>query len=142
MSAAVSKAVDAVAIAEAEQRKAIHPAASVWVSASASRMRASASARLTRTCLSAIRPIVLGMQTLRVDLPAMAIASVAVLVLSLDGVLSVVDGAILLAMAIGYTVLLIRAARREAEPVVAEFAAEYPAEAPESQRGFPILGVG
>ncbi len=35
MSAAISKAVDAVAIAEAEQRKAIHPAASVWVSASA-----------------------------------------------------------------------------------------------------------
>lgn len=61
-----------------------------------------------------IQPIALPRQTLRLDLPAMVLSSLLLLVLALDGGLSTWEGVVLLAVAIGYTLLLIRTARREA----------------------------
>jgi cation:H+ antiporter len=75
-----------------------------------------------------IRPIALGMQILKLDLPAMALASVLLLVLALDGTLSVFDGALLFALAIAYSALLIWIVRRENARVLAEFAEEFPEE--------------
>ena len=79
---------------------------------------------------AAIRPIALQMQTLRLDLPAMALSGILLFVFCLDGALTVVEGAVLLGLAVLYTVLLIGQARRENRIVIDEFASEYPAEQP------------
>ncbi|GAB2474576.1 calcium/sodium antiporter [Xylanimonas ulmi] len=68
---------------------------------------------------AAIRPITLQRQTFRLDLPAMVGSAVLLLLLSLDGALSTWEGVLLLAIAIGYTTLLLVTARREASSGVA-----------------------
>ncbi len=73
---------------------------------------------------AAIRPIELPRHTLRLDLPAMVISSVLLLLLTLDGGLATWEGTVLLAVAIGYTLLLVRAARRESGAPAAEQAAQ------------------
>lgn len=83
---------------------------------------------------AAVRPLVLRLQTLRLDLPAMALASLLVLLLAVDGTLSVVDGVILASVAVVYTALLVVFARRESLVVASEFAEEYP---PEPRRRAP-----
>lgn len=77
---------------------------------------------------AAIQPIALEMQTLRLDLPAMALSGILLFVFCLDGTLTVVEGAVLVGLAILYTLLLIRQVRRENRPVIDEFATEYSAE--------------
>jgi cation:H+ antiporter len=62
-----------------------------------------------------IRPIAFDRRTLRFDLPAMTAASLALLVLALDGRLDRVDGLILAAGGLAYMVGIVRAGRREAE---------------------------
>lgn len=64
--------------------------------------------------VSAIRPVMLDQQTLRLDLPAMVGAATLVLLLSLDGTVSRGEGIVLLGVALLYTALLVRAARRQA----------------------------
>ena len=81
---------------------------------------------------AAIRPIVLHTQTLKLDLPAMAVASVLLFVLSLDGSLSVLDGVLLFVVAMVYMALLVMLTRRESARVLAEYAHEYPTQ---DQRG-------
>lgn len=77
--------------------------------------------------LSALmRPVILHARTLRWDVPMMAMAALALLLLALDARLSTVDGAILLAIALGYTVLIIMASRSETALVLAEYAEEAP----------------
>lgn len=75
---------------------------------------------------AAIRPLVLQLQTLRVDLPMMAAAAVVLLVMSLDGYLSRLEGVVLLVGALAYTVVVVRLARRESVAVQVEYAHEYP----------------
>ena len=77
---------------------------------------------------AAIRPLVLGLQTLGLDVPAMAAASLLLYLFARDGSLTVAEGVILLAAGLLYTGLLIWQARRESAPVVEEFEAEYPDE--------------
>ncbi len=90
--------------------------------------------------LSAIlRPIVLHLQTIKLDLPAMALAAALVVVLSLDGTFSILDGILLTALAIVYTALLVVFARRESALVASEFAEEYPPEP--TQGGRAILHI-
>lgn len=89
---------------------------------------------------AAIRPIVLRLQTIRLDLPAMALAAVLVVVLAADGELSVLDGVILTAVAVVYTSVLIVFVRRESAEVVQEFAAEYPGPA-HRQGGYLTLHI-
>ncbi len=74
---------------------------------------------------AAIRTIPMALQTLRLDLPMIAAVSLALLVFSVDGTIQAWEGAVLVAVAIGYTLALIRWARRESADVLAEFASEY-----------------
>ena len=61
---------------------------------------------------AALVPIALDRATLRFDLPAMTGAALLLVLLSVDGTLSRVDGAVLLLAGIGYTVGLLRTSRR------------------------------
>jgi len=77
--------------------------------------------------LSALmRPVILHARTLRWDAPMMALAALALLLLALDARLTVADGAILLAIALGYSVLIVLASRGETALVLAEYAEETP----------------
>ncbi len=74
---------------------------------------------------AAMRSIALGMQTLRIDLPVIAVASILLYVLALDGELTTLDGVILIAYGAAYTVLIILMSRRESSRVVDEFDSKY-----------------
>lgn len=62
---------------------------------------------------AAIAPVAIAVPTIRRDLPIMAIIAVLLLVMCWDGSLGRVDGAVLLAIAVGYTVLIAIQARRD-----------------------------
>ena len=72
-------------------------------------------------------PLTIEIRTLRFELPVMAMAALLLWALAADGVLSRLDGLILLVGAIVYTVVLIRTARRESREVATEFATAYSA---------------
>jgi cation:H+ antiporter len=72
-------------------------------------------------------PLAIEISTMRFELPVMAMAALLLWALAADGVLSRLDGLILLVGAIVYTVVLIRTARRESRDVATEFAAAYTA---------------
>jgi len=74
-----------------------------------------------------ILPLAIEMRTLRFELPVMAGAAILLWVLAANGVLSRVDGLILVIGAIAYTYAVIRASRRETRQAVAEFDEAYPA---------------
>jgi cation:H+ antiporter len=73
-----------------------------------------------------ISPLALHLQTLKLDLPAMVFAAVALWALSLDGNLTPIEGGILVALGAFYTALVVRAARRESRAMRREFKEEYP----------------
>jgi len=87
---------------------------------------------------AALRAIPIGMQTLRLDLPMMGGVALLVLIFSVDQVIDTWEGAVLVAVAVVYTLLVVRWARRESARVVAEFEHEYSG-AGVRDRGF--LGV-
>lgn len=72
-----------------------------------------------------ILPLAMATRTLRFELPVMAGAAVLMLVLSLDGKLSRVDGIILVGCAIAYTVAVVRMTRRESRVVAGEYTETY-----------------
>jgi cation:H+ antiporter len=59
-----------------------------------------------------IRPLALQRDTLTLDLPAMLVAGLLMLALTVDGKLSRLDGAMLLTAGVVYTALVVRSARR------------------------------
>ncbi len=73
-----------------------------------------------------ITPLVVAQQLVRIDVPLMIAVSVLVLLLGLDGHIGRLDGGLLFAGLIGYTVFLIRQSRRENAAVQAEYAQQYP----------------
>jgi cation:H+ antiporter len=73
-----------------------------------------------------ITPLVVAQQLVRLDVPLMIGVSVLVLLLGLDGQIGRLDGGLLFAGLIGYTLFLIRQSRRENAAVQAEYAQEYP----------------
>ena len=73
-------------------------------------------------------PLAIEIRTLRLELPVMAMAALLLWALAADGLLSRLDGLILLVGAIIYTVVLIRMARHESREVTTEFAAAYAAD--------------
>jgi cation:H+ antiporter len=73
-----------------------------------------------------LAPLALEMRTLRFELPVMAGAAILLWLLVLDGVLSRFDGLVLAVGAVGYTVAVVRAARRENRQATAEFDDAYP----------------
>jgi cation:H+ antiporter len=68
-----------------------------------------------------VAPLVVAQQLVRLDVPIMIGASALVLVLSLDGLIGRLDGAILFAGIVSYTVFLIRQSRRETAAVRGEY---------------------
>jgi cation:H+ antiporter len=71
------------------------------------------------------QPVRLQSQTLKFDLPTIVGASALMWILASDGLLTGLDGGLLLLTGVVYTVLIVRAARREAAIVRTEFAREY-----------------
>jgi cation:H+ antiporter len=75
---------------------------------------------------SLIIPLIVQQQLIRLDVPVMIILSVFVLLFGLNGVISVWEGLLLIAMGIGYTVFVIRLSRREHDKsVLDEYSEEY-----------------
>jgi cation:H+ antiporter len=74
---------------------------------------------------AALRPLAIRQQTLRLDLPIMVLAAAAMLALSWDGVLTRMDGVVLVGLGVFYTYALVVAGRRQSKRVKAEFAQEF-----------------
>ena len=89
-----------------------------------------------------ILPLAIEMRTLRFELPVMAGAAILLWVLAANGVLSRIDGLILVIGAIAYTVAVILASRRERQEAVAEFAEAYPADATRTSGHRTVLHIG
>jgi cation:H+ antiporter len=73
-----------------------------------------------------ITPLVVNVQLIRQEVPIMLGTSLLLLALSLDGKLSLLDGALLFSLLIAYTVFLVVQSRRETQAAQAKFAAENP----------------
>lgn len=74
---------------------------------------------------AALRPLAIQMQTLRLELPVMVVASATLLAFAWDGMLSRLEGLLLVTMGMAFTFALIRVARRENIKIKLEFAREY-----------------
>jgi cation:H+ antiporter len=72
-----------------------------------------------------IVPLVVAQQLVRLDVPLMVAASVAVLLLGMDGAFGRLDGALLFGGAVAYTAFLVRQSRRETAAVRAEYESEF-----------------
>lgn len=92
---------------------------------------------------AALRPLEMHTQTLRLDLPVMVGAAVLVAVLAWGGSISRGDGVLLAALAIVYTLVIVRIARRERPFVQQEYDREYatPSDAPETPSRFVLHGA-
>jgi cation:H+ antiporter len=73
-----------------------------------------------------ITPLVVNIQLIRQEVPMMIGVSLLLLALSLDGRLGLIDGAILFALLIGYTLFLIGQSRHETQAANDEYAQENP----------------
>lgn len=87
-------------------------------------------------------PLVVAAQIIRREVPIMIAVSVGLLVLALDGQLSRGDGTLLLGGIVAYTVLSIRASRRERAAVQAEFAGALPGAAGGALGSVALVAAG
>ncbi|MCL1899216.1 MAG: calcium/sodium antiporter [Promicromonosporaceae bacterium] len=95
--------------------------------------------------LALIRPVAIRSSTLRLDLPAMTVFSLLVWLLALGGFLTLVDGAILLAVGLLYLAVVIVTARRRSvvhPGLSAAELAEAPAAPPRPGRWWAWLEIG
>lgn len=74
---------------------------------------------------AAIRPLPIQPYSLRLEVPAMIGAALALIVSSLDGVLTRTEGALLVAAALVYSALIVRSSRRGRRPMAGELLDEY-----------------
>lgn len=72
-----------------------------------------------------IAPLIVAQQLIRLDVPIMIGVSLVLFLLALDGSISRLDGLLLTAGAVVYTIFSIRLSRKESAQVKAEYAAEY-----------------
>ena len=87
-----------------------------------------------------IVPLVVAQQLVRLDVPLMIAMSVLTLILALDGRIGRIDGALLCAAIVAYTMFLIRQSRRETADVRAEYEEAF-GRAPR-RRGAWLLDIG
>ncbi len=73
-----------------------------------------------------LMPLSLDMRTLRFDLPVMTAAALGLLAMAWDGVLTRMEGMVLVLAGVAYTGAIVREARRESRAVIAAFSKEYP----------------
>ncbi|MDQ2625167.1 MAG: calcium/sodium antiporter [Actinomycetota bacterium] len=92
---------------------------------------------------AALRPLEMHTQTLRLDLPVMVGAAAIVTVLAWGGAITRGEGILLVALAVLYTLVIVRIARRERPFVKQEYDREYatPAGAPETPSRFAWHGT-
>lgn len=74
---------------------------------------------------AAIRPLPLKHMSLRLDVPIMIAAAVALILMSLDGKLGRLDGILLVTAAVGYYIAIVRLSQRERAKIRKEYAEEY-----------------
>lgn len=74
---------------------------------------------------AALRPLPIRRRSVKLDVPAMILAALALILMSMDGVLTRTDGALLVLAAVAYTVILARTGRSESPQIKREFAEEY-----------------
>ncbi|HEX2191498.1 MAG TPA: calcium/sodium antiporter [Longimicrobiaceae bacterium] len=74
---------------------------------------------------AAVTPLVVAQQLIRLDVPLMIAASVAVLLMALDGTVGRLDGLLLFGGVLAYTTFLVRQSRRETAAVRAEYEEEF-----------------
>ncbi|MEW6444398.1 MAG: calcium/sodium antiporter [bacterium] len=74
---------------------------------------------------AAIAPLVVAQRLVRLELPVMIGVSVLLLVLALDGSIGRVDGMVLLAAIIGYSVFVVGQSRKETEAIRSEYEQEF-----------------
>ena len=72
-----------------------------------------------------ITPLVVAQQLVRREVPLMIGVSIALVVMVLDGVLGRIEGLLLAAGAVGYTVFAVRESRRESRAIREEYAKEF-----------------
>ena len=72
-----------------------------------------------------IVPLIVSQRLVKIDVPLMILASLMVYLFAWNGVISRLEGLILFAGIIAYTVFLVRQSRRESKEVQAEYAQEY-----------------
>lgn len=72
-----------------------------------------------------MRPLPLHLLSIRFDVPVMIATALVLIVMSLDGELSRIDGLLLVTASVAYTVALARLSRRESPAMGREFAEEY-----------------
>lgn len=100
---------------------------------------------------AAIRPLPLQLQCIRLDVPVMIASAVVLFAMAFDGVLSRIEGLVLLTAALVYVAALVRLSRRESAEVKQEFAEEFSRQALHAGRGIAgaswnlvllIVGIG
>lgn len=82
-----------------------------------------------------IRPLPIRSLTVRIDVPVMITSALTLVVMAWDGVLSRVEGLVLLLAAIAYTATVVQLSRLESAAMRREFAEEYGASALKPARG-------
>lgn len=87
-----------------------------------------------------ILPLPLHLQTVRLDLPVMIAAALAMAVMAWDGVITRMEGAILIGAGVLYTGAVVLAALRERQAIRAEFAEEYADPTPGENTALESLG--
>ncbi|CAN5894751.1 calcium/sodium antiporter [soil metagenome] len=87
---------------------------------------------------SLVAPLVVSQQLVRLDVPIMIVVTLALLMMSLDGVIDRADGIVLVLASIGYTIVLIRISRRETAMVKNEYDIAYGAAPGKTVRRWPM----
>lgn len=80
---------------------------------------------LTGGLCAVVAPLLVDQQLVRLDVPIMIGVSILAYVMSLDGLISTLDGVVLFAGIVGYTIFGIRESRRENKAVQEEYAQEF-----------------
>ncbi len=88
-----------------------------------------------------VTPLVVAQQLARLDIPVMIAVSLTVVVFALDGRIARVEGSLLLAGIIAYTVFAIRQSRKESQAIQKEYAEEF-APRPPTAGTQVLLNVG
>lgn len=89
---------------------------------------------------AAIRPLPLNLKSIKTEMFTMIIAAVLLLLLSLDGGLSTLDGVIMLSLGIVYLTIIVRTSRNEPFHVQKEFQEEYQAPAQHEKKDIKVWG--
>lgn len=90
---------------------------------------------------AAIRPLPLHMRSLRLNVIVMIMTSILLIVMSLDGILSRLEGLIMVGAAILYIVIIVRASRKETAGIRKEFAEEFSPKVLVEKRGWTVWAL-